>query len=135
VPTADATLAPIPPDLSDEQALLLGDIFSTAYFAADNAGIGHLAAEAAQALASESITGGRSAPGGLRGPIVAVVGCGPVSLLAILCELCRYFWCSVLPAVKGMPPDMPVVACGWQAPGSLEPQAYMRLTRCRNALH
>lgn len=69
---ADATLALVPPDVSDEEALLLGDIFSTAYFAACNAGIAELAAIAA--VQREA------------GPVVAIVGCGPVALLAVLGE-------------------------------------------------
>lgn len=73
VPLADATLAHAPAELSDEEALLLGDIFSTGFFCADNAGIPALAAAAAAAAHSE-------------GPVVAVVGCGPVGLLAIIGE-------------------------------------------------
>jgi threonine dehydrogenase-like Zn-dependent dehydrogenase len=36
VPFADVGCLPVPPDLSDEQALFLGDIFPTGFMAADN---------------------------------------------------------------------------------------------------
>ncbi|MBZ5782436.1 hypothetical protein K8366_26070, partial [Klebsiella aerogenes] len=53
---------------SDEAALLLGDVFSTGYFAAENAGIGTYAATDPEN----------------KGPAVAVVGCGPVGLVAVM---------------------------------------------------
>jgi threonine dehydrogenase-like Zn-dependent dehydrogenase len=65
VPLASTTLVPLPElrddgqPLPDEEAILLGDVFATGYSAARRAGI-------------ES------------GDIVAVVGCGPVGLLAAL---------------------------------------------------
>jgi threonine dehydrogenase-like Zn-dependent dehydrogenase len=59
VPHADANLLPSPSDLSDEQLLFLTDILPTGYYAAENAEI---------------------APG----KTVAVVGCGPVGLFAVL---------------------------------------------------
>jgi len=59
VPLAESTLLRIPQGITDEQALLLGDIFSTAYFCAEMAGAG---------------------PGGVH----AVVGCGPVGILTII---------------------------------------------------
>ncbi|MGC4036309.1 MAG: alcohol dehydrogenase catalytic domain-containing protein [Chitinophagaceae bacterium] len=59
VPMADSTLVPLSNDLDEKKGLLLGDVFSTGYFCADNAGI---------------------KPGG----IYAVVGCGPVGLMAIV---------------------------------------------------
>jgi threonine dehydrogenase-like Zn-dependent dehydrogenase len=62
VPLADGTLLPIPDGVTDEQALLLGDIFSTGYFCAEMAGV---------------------KPGG----VYAVVGCGPVGILAIISAL------------------------------------------------
>ncbi|KND00488.1 uncharacterized protein SPPG_04804 [Spizellomyces punctatus DAOM BR117] len=61
VPLADGTLSRIPEGVTDEEALLLGDIFSTGFFCADNGGI-----EADQ------------------DQVVAVIGCGPVGLMAIL---------------------------------------------------
>lgn len=59
VPMADSTLLPLSADLSEKKGLLLGDVFSTGYFCAENAGIN---------------------PGG----VYAVIGCGPVGLMAIL---------------------------------------------------
>ncbi len=70
-PIADATLATVsrlppwaqvPDGVSDEEALLLGDILSTAFFCAENGGVG-------------------------PGKTVAVVGCGPVGLLAVQAAL------------------------------------------------
>ena len=59
VPMADSTLLPLSNDLSDEKGLLLGDIFSTGYFCADNAGIKD------------------------RG-VYVVIGCGPVGLMTVV---------------------------------------------------
>jgi len=59
VPLADATLVALPDDASDERALLLGDVLPTGWFAAELAGIG-------------------------PGTTCAVVGCGPVGLMAVL---------------------------------------------------
>lgn len=58
VPLADPTLIKLPPDLSDDQAILLSDIFPTGYFGADAAEI-------------------------KPGDSVAVFGCGPVGLFAV----------------------------------------------------
>ena len=60
VPRADTTLVPVPDALPDEAAVMAGDILSTAFFAAERAGI-------------------------RPGDTVAVVGAGPVGLLAIQC--------------------------------------------------
>jgi threonine dehydrogenase-like Zn-dependent dehydrogenase len=49
----------VPDDISGEEALLLGDILSTAFFCADNGEV-------------------------QAGDTVAVVGCGPVGLLAVM---------------------------------------------------
>ncbi|MDX1388740.1 MAG: alcohol dehydrogenase family protein [Acidobacteriota bacterium] len=57
VPMADSTLLPIPEGLSDDEALLAGDVLSTGYFCAQMAGVG---------------------PDG----VYAIVGCGPVGLMA-----------------------------------------------------
>lgn len=86
---ADATLALAPADVSDEEALLLGDIFSTGFFCADNAGIPELAAACSRAAGSSGAASGGTAgaaptAAAADGPVVAVVGCGPVGLLAIL---------------------------------------------------
>lgn len=59
VPLADSTLVAIPPGVTDEEALLLGDVFSTGYFCARMAGVN-------------------------AGGTYAIVGCGPVGLMAIL---------------------------------------------------
>ena len=58
-PNADHTLEPIPEEVSDEQALFVGDILATGFFGAERAGV-----EA--------------------GDAVAVIGCGPVGLMAIM---------------------------------------------------
>ncbi|MFF5176167.1 alcohol dehydrogenase family protein [Micromonospora sp. NPDC000089] len=60
VPVADVVLSRIPHDVQDEQALLIGDILATGYAAAD---------------------GGEVRPG----DTVAVLGCGPVGLMAMAC--------------------------------------------------
>lgn len=59
VPLADSTLLKLPEDVLLEEGLFLGDIFSTGYFCADMAEI---------------------SPDG----IYAIVGCGPVGLMAII---------------------------------------------------
>lgn len=62
IPFADLTLRRIPETLTDEQALFTGDILTTAYGAVANAAL-------------------------RPGETVAVVGCGPVGLMAIQCAL------------------------------------------------
>jgi len=59
VPMADSTLLPLSNDLSEKKGLLLGDVFSTGYFCADNVGI-------------------------KSNNVYAVIGCGPVGLMTIL---------------------------------------------------
>jgi len=59
VPLADHTLEVIPEGMSDEQAIFVGDILSTAYFGAERAEI-------------------------RPGDTVAVIGAGPVGLLAVM---------------------------------------------------
>ena len=59
VPMADSTLVPLSNDLSNEKGLLLGDIFSTGYYCAENAGINS------------------------KG-VYVVIGCGPVGLMTIV---------------------------------------------------
>ncbi len=76
VPMADTTLLQVPEGLSDEEALLLGDIFSTGYFCAENAGI---------------------APRG----VYAVVGCGPVGILAVIAA--RHLGAEMVYAVDAIP--------------------------------
>ncbi|KAL4429340.1 hypothetical protein ABPG77_005114 [Micractinium sp. CCAP 211/92] len=87
VPMADATLAAVPADVSDEEALLLGDIFSTSYFCADNAGIAAMAAGARERLSAQQAASGAAKPAAAVAadePVVAVVGCGPVGLLTVI---------------------------------------------------
>ena len=60
VPMADSTLLPLSNDLTEKKGLLLGDVFSTGYFCAENAEI---------------------KPGAAA---YAVIGCGPVGLMTIL---------------------------------------------------
>jgi len=65
VPLADTTLVPVPATLPDAAvAVLAGDVLATAMFAAEMARIG-------------------------AGDVVAVVGCGPVGLLAVRAALAR----------------------------------------------
>jgi len=59
VPMADSTLLPLSSDLNEMKGLLLGDIFSTGYFCAENAEI-------------------------KPGATYAVIGCGPVGLMTVL---------------------------------------------------
>ncbi len=59
VPLADSTLVKVPGGVAAEDVLLTGDIFSTGYFCAENAAV---------------------KPGGKY----AVIGCGPVGLMAVL---------------------------------------------------
>ena len=59
VPLADSTLLHLSADISEKKGLLLGDVFSTGYFCAENAEI-------------------------KPRRVYAVIGCGPVGLMAIL---------------------------------------------------
>lgn len=59
VPMADSTLISLSNDISEEKGLLLGDIFSTGYFCAENADIN-----------------GKG--------VYVVIGCGPVGLMTII---------------------------------------------------
>lgn len=60
VPNADLVLSGIPASLDDEEALFVGDVLTTAYTACAEAGV-------------------------RPGHSVAVVGCGPVGLLGLMC--------------------------------------------------
>src|SRR4029077_18488914 len=55
---ASSTLMKIPPALTDDEVLFLGDIFSTAYSCAEGGSI-------------------------QKGDVVVVIGCGPVGLLCV----------------------------------------------------
>ena len=59
VPMADSTLLPLSADLNEQKGLLLGDVFSTGYFCAENAAI-------------------------KPSSVYAVIGCGPVGLMTII---------------------------------------------------
>jgi len=59
VPMADSTLLSLSNDLSEQKGLLLGDVFSTGYFCAENAQV-------------------------KPGNVYVVIGCGPVGLMTIL---------------------------------------------------
>lgn len=59
VPFADVCLTPIPDDVPDDQAVFVGDVFSTGYYAARE---GHIE----------------------TGDSVAVFGCGPIGLAAVV---------------------------------------------------
>lgn len=59
VPLADSTLLPLSNDLDEKKGLLLGDVFSTGYFCADNAGI-------------------------KPKNVYAIIGCGPVGLMTVI---------------------------------------------------
>ena len=60
VPNADHSMEPIPNGMTDEQAIFVGDILSTGYFGAERAEI-------------------------KPGDTVAIVGAGPVGLMATMC--------------------------------------------------
>ena len=60
VPNADHTMESIPASMADEQAIFVGDILSTGYFGAERAEI-------------------------KPGDVIAVVGAGPVGLMATMC--------------------------------------------------
>ncbi len=60
VPLADHTMELIPPAITDEQAIFVGDILSTGFFGAERAEI-------------------------KPGDVVAVIGAGPVGLMATMC--------------------------------------------------
>ncbi len=64
IPVADVNLRPIPADMADEAALFAGDILTTAYGAVKNAGVS-------------------------SGDSVAVIGCGPVGIMAVQSAFAR----------------------------------------------
>lgn len=122
VPQADATLAHAPAELSDEEALLLGDILSTGFFCAHNAGIAELAAQAAN-LASSG--------GGDGGPVVAVVGCGPVGLLA--CVAARALGAARVLAVDSVPERLALAQRFGAEPVNREQADPLEVVRCGGA--
>ncbi len=76
VPMADSTLLPLSNDLNEKKGLLLGDVFSTGYFCADNTGIKPNA-------------------------VYAVIGCGPVGLMTIMAA--KHLGASTLFAIDMIP--------------------------------
>ena len=62
VPRADRSLWPVPDDVSDEDAVFVADILPTGLLAVERASVG-------------------------LGDVVAVLGCGPVGLMAVLCAV------------------------------------------------
>ncbi|KAG2448675.1 hypothetical protein HYH02_006032 [Chlamydomonas schloesseri] len=81
VPLATGTLLKLPGDVSDEAGLLLGDILSTAFFCAERGEVGD-------------------------GATVAVLGCGPVGLLAVMAA--KHLGASKIFAVDAVPERLAV---------------------------
>ena len=76
VPLADSTLLRVHPELAPEAAILLGDVLSTGYHCALLGGV-------------------------IPGATVAVIGCGPVGLMAVLAA--REFGADVVFALDAVP--------------------------------
>ena len=76
VPLADSTMLPLSSDLDEKKGLLLGDVFSTGYFCAENAEIN-------------------------ANKVYVVIGCGPVGLMTILAA--RHLRAETLFAVDTVP--------------------------------
>lgn len=98
VPFADGTLERLPKDVTPEEALLVGDILSTGFYCALQAGVrdrrlaGAAAAPAAEALVGDGVK---------HTPTYVVVGCGPVGLMAVLaCVMVGACLCVVLHCVS-----------------------------------
>ena len=64
VPYADCGLTPIPPSVSDEQALFVGDVLATGYWAAGISGI-------------------------MPGDTVLIIGAGPTGICTLLCAMLK----------------------------------------------
>jgi threonine dehydrogenase-like Zn-dependent dehydrogenase len=133
VPQADRALLPLPNEVSDEQAVFLADILPTGYASVVRGGVA-------------------------VGDTVAVVGCGPVGLMAVLCavgtagrviaidgiparrELAAAFGAepvapedadaAVRAATEGLGADVVIEAAG--SPGGLD--AALRLARGRGTI-
>ena len=133
VPQADRALLPLPNEVSDEQAVFLADILPTGYASVVRGGV-------------------------TVGDTVAVVGCGPVGLMAVLCavgtagrviaidgiparrELAAAFGAepvapedadaAVRAATEGLGADVVIEAAG--SPGGLD--AALRLARGRGTI-
>lgn len=81
VPFADTSAVKVPDDVPDEQAIFVGDIFSTGYFGADQGGV-------------------------KAGDSVVVVGCGPVGLFAQMS--CHVMGAAQVIAVDSVPERLQV---------------------------
>lgn len=79
VPMADNTLIPLSNDLDEKKGLLLGDIFSTGFFCADNANINHSS-------------------------VHVVIGCGPVGLMTVIAA--KHLGAETLFAIDVIPERM-----------------------------
>jgi threonine dehydrogenase-like Zn-dependent dehydrogenase len=95
VPMADTTLVPVPDNVTDEEALLLGDILCTGWFCAARADIPELA----KAYPGEDV-------------VAVVIGCGPVGLMAILAAQAQ--GANKIIAVDTVPERLQLAA-GWGA--------------------
>eukprot|EP00887_Chlorella_sp_A99_P000612 scaffold5.g612.t1 len=124
VPLADGTLVHVPDDVGDEEALLLGDILSTAFFCAESAGIPEAAAAAAAAAAAG---GGGGGGGGGEGVAAAVAGCGPVGLLAVLAA--RELGATTVFAVDSVPERLALARQLGAVPINLEQSDPVRVVR------
>jgi 2-desacetyl-2-hydroxyethyl bacteriochlorophyllide A dehydrogenase len=89
VPLADTTLARVPEGVTQEQALLLGDVASTGYFCAEQADI-H--------------------PEG----IYAVIGCGPVGIMSILAA--RHLGAEMVYAIDTLPERLALASLAGAVP-------------------
>ncbi|KAG2484822.1 hypothetical protein HYH03_016389 [Edaphochlamys debaryana] len=96
VPLAEGTLVKLPPDVSDEAGLLLGDILSTAFFAAERGEVG-------------------------EGACAVVLGCGPVGLLAAMAA--RFLGAGQVFAVDSVPERLALAAELGATPLALAPPA------------
>jgi threonine dehydrogenase-like Zn-dependent dehydrogenase len=76
VPMADSTLLPLSNDLTEQKGLLLGDVFSTGYFCADNIGIHPC-------------------------DVYVVIGCGPVGLMTVIAA--KHLGAATLFAIDTIP--------------------------------
>ncbi|MCZ6727006.1 MAG: alcohol dehydrogenase catalytic domain-containing protein [Acidobacteria bacterium] len=101
VPLADSTLVRVPEGATLEAALFAGDILATGYFGAESAGV-------------------------CPGCEVAVVGCGPVGLMAILSA--REFGAERVLAVDRLPERLDLAASLGAVPVPLEGDELAALT-------
>ena len=89
VPMADSTLLPLSADLNEKKGLLLGDVFSTGYYCAENA-----------TIANKNM--------------YVVIGCGPVGLMAIIAA--KHLGAETLFAVDTIPARLAVAESFGAAP-------------------